>query len=199
MNPRSDPTPSYRATCYRCFRPEAMCYCDSLERVDNRTHVIVVQHPRERFHPIGTVRMIAGSLENVRVVTGYPASLREGKQRLELPPDAGLLYPAPDARDLADVPRDELPGSLVVLDGTWHQAQSLYRNVPALRHLPKFKFAPEVPSRYRIRAEPRAEYVSTLEAVVHSLGLMEPETRGLDALLSAFEGMIDRQIAAMQQ
>ena len=51
-----------RAVCYECFRPEALCYCRFLSPVDNRTPVLIVQHPRERFHPIGTARIVNRSL-----------------------------------------------------------------------------------------------------------------------------------------
>lgn len=85
---------------------------------------------------------------------------------------------------------------MVVLDGTWHQARSLYRDLPALHSLPKVAFSPAQPSQYRIRKEPSIECVSTVEAVVQALEYLEPETRGLDGLLAAFTGMIDLQIEA---
>ncbi len=187
-----------REVCYRCFRPRAVCYCGSLKRVENQTRVLIVQHPRERFHPFGTARIVEQSLCNVQVVLDHNHLIRIHGEPLSLPADAGLLYPAPEARDLAELSPADRPGSLVVLDGTWHQAQTLHRDIEALRGLPKFRFSPEAPSRYRIRREPKSDYVSTIEAIVHALRLLEPELAGLDAMLDSFVKMIDLQIETQQ-
>jgi len=61
--------------------------------------------------------------------------------------------------------------------------------------LPEVRLAPPSPSRYRLRREPRPECLSTLEAIVQALALLEPEVRGLGELLAAFDGMIDAQLA----
>ncbi len=165
-------------------------------RVDNRTPLLIIQHPHERFHPFGTARIAERCLGNVRIEVDYDRGLRDGVRPLELPDGAALLYPGPGARDLARVPKSELPRSLVVLDGTWHQARSLYRDIPALHELPKFTFRPKQPSQYRIRKEPRLECVSTVEAVVCALEHLEPETPGFEDMLRAFAGMIDLQLEA---
>ena len=197
----SDPfpnDPSPREMCYRCFRPPALCYCAELVPVSNTTPVIILQHPREQRHPLGTVRILRESLEQVQVLVDWDHGLRRGTRRLELPAGAGLLFPSPGARDLACLAPDELPASLVVLDGTWTQAKALYRDIPGLRSLPHFAFAPDKPSRYRVRREPKQHYVSTVEATVHALLQIEPETPGLDRILRVFDRMIDLHIEARE-
>lgn len=186
----------YRAVCHTCFRPQSLCYCEFLTPVENRTPLLIVQHPHERFHPFGTARIAERCLQNVRIEVDYNRTLRDGARPVSFPAGAGLLYPGTDARDLATVPEAERPASLVVLDGTWHQARSLYRDIPALQRLPKFGFNPDQPSQYRIRKEPSLECVSTIEAIVHALRLLEPDTPGLAEMLHAFSGMIDLQIEA---
>jgi len=113
-----------------------------------------------------------------------------------LPDGAGLLFPGPGARDLGALDSSERPRHLVVLDGTWHHAHTLYRDIHCLHALPRFAFTPPAPSRYRLRREPRADYVSTIEAITHCLRALEPETSNLDAMLRVFESMIDQQIFA---
>jgi DTW domain-containing protein len=184
-----------RRDCYRCFKPQVTCICASLPRVDNRTTVLVLQHPRERAHPIGTARFAALGLQNSRVEIAWNASTREREPPAWLPPGAALLFPSPDARDLREVPEHERPQHLVVLDGTWHTARTLYREKTWLHALPHFRFLPGAPGRYRIRKEPQLDYVSTIEAIVEALGILEPETQGLSQLIDAFDGMIDAQIA----
>ena len=126
-----EPGRGVRAVCNSCFRPQALCYCEFFAKVENRTPLLIIQHPHERFHPFGTARIAERCLTNVRVEVDYNRTLRDGERALAFPEGAALLYPGPEARDLATVPTDELPASLVVLDGTWHQAKSLYRDIPA--------------------------------------------------------------------
>lgn len=170
-----------------------MCLCANMPSVDNRTRVLVLQHPRERRHPIGTARLAQLGLRNVRVEVAWNAGAREEQAPAWLPADAALLYPAANARDLSELIDAEKPKNLVVLDGTWHTARTLYRDKLWLQRLPHYRFSPEKPSRYRLRREPHRDYVSTIEAIVEALRVLEPETEGLEALLGAFDAMIDAQ------
>jgi DTW domain-containing protein YfiP len=84
----------------------------------------------------------------------------------------------------------------VILDGTWFHAKKIYDAQPWLHALPHVSLTPDEPSRYRsVRREPRPDYVATLEAIVHALRILEPQTRGLDGLLSSFSAMIDQHAA----
>src|SRR5436309_976551 len=60
-----------RPVCARCRRPMRACYCAHLPRIETKTRVVVVQHPRERDVPIGTARMATLCLPNseLHVVT----------------------------------------------------------------------------------------------------------------------------------
>ena len=184
--------PEPRATCYRCRKPAVLCLCARMPSVANRTSVFVLQHRRERFHAVGTARIARLGLERVEVleaagVVDAPA----------LQPGAALLYPGPDARDLAQLAPDERPSQLVVLDGTWHHARRLFLDNPWLQSLPQVRLDPSAPSRYRIRKQPAEHCVSTLESVVEALRLLEPETEGLDGLIEVFDSMVDDQIPFM--
>lgn len=166
--------------------------CRGLPRVDNQTAVVIFQHPRERFHPLGTARFADLGLARSRVETLWPRAV--GERPGWLRNDAMLLYPKPGARSLGDIAEHERPRQLVVVDGTWHHARTLHRDTPWLRGLPSVRLAPSEPSRYRLRREPRFECLSTIEAILSALEELEPETAGLDDLRAAFDRMIDRQI-----
>ncbi len=181
--------PRHRAQCYRCFKAAATCVCASIARVENRTGILVLQHPRERLHAIGTVRFARLGMSNVRVRTCVPGT----DASTPLPPRTALLYPAPGAPDLATLPRTEHPRHLVILDGTWTHAKKMYATQAWLHELPQVSLTPSEPSRYRLRREPRPDYVATLEAIVAALRILEPDIDGLDALLRSFAAMIDRQ------
>jgi DTW domain-containing protein YfiP len=181
-----------RERCYGCFRPLRDCYCASIPSINNRTEVLILQHMRERFHPFNTARIVQRALANSTLLVDHTAQLAE---RLCLKPRAALLYPGADAKLLTDVAPDERPDQLVILDGTWHHAKTLLRDIPALAALPRFRLAPAAPSRYRIRREPSDVALSTVEAIIAALGALEPETPGFDRLMAAFNTMVERQLA----
>lgn len=155
---------------------------------------MVLQHRRERFHPFNTVRILAQSLQRCTVISDHTSRLAELFNATELSSRVGLLFPGPDSDVLSELPAAQLPDQLVVLDGTWHHAKTLMRDVPRLSQLPRVCLVPPEPGRYRIRREPNEHALSTLEATAAALRVLEPNTSGLDHLLDAFDGMIDTQL-----
>ncbi len=188
---------SHRDGCTRCHKPRVTCICDRVPRIATRTRITVLQHPRERFHPLGTTRFVELGLQNSRVEVCFgmhaPRSSRELAER------TAVLYPFGDATDLSTLHPAQRPEHLIVLDGTWSHAHVMRRELAWLHELPHVALSPESPGRYRIRREPRPECLSTIEAVVAALRVLEPETQGLDDMLAAFDAMIDQQIALMQE
>lgn len=191
---RADDVRAPRLACYHCFKPQVACICASIERVANETGIIILQHPRERFHAIGTARIARLALASVRVERCSPW-LDASALRAQLPEQTALLYPAAGARELITLPVAERPRHLVILDGTWFHAKKIFDAHHWLHDLPHVRLTPSAPSRYRIRPEPKAHYVATVEAIVYALRIIEPQTRGLDGLLRSFAAMVDRQAA----
>jgi DTW domain-containing protein len=182
----------HRAVCRTCLRPESVCYCTFVPRLETRTRVEILQHPRERDVPINTARIAKLCL---------PASdLHVGVSWSELPfahdtsRPAVLLYPGPGAIDIEREP-PQGPVTLVVVDGTWWQARKIVRTSPALTALPRYAFRPPTASDYRIRKEPRDDYVSTVEALVQVLGVLEGDAARFAEMLVPFRAMVDAQIS----
>ncbi|MBM4061857.1 MAG: DTW domain-containing protein, partial [Planctomycetes bacterium] len=185
---------SPRPRCYRCMRPLRLCLCGGLPTVPTRTRIVVLQHPQEHRHPFGSARFVRLCLPNSELHVAYGGLTGDLLTPIDVPPDTAVLYPHPRATDLAALPAAARPGTLLVLDGTWAHAKRLHAMNPWLQRLRHVRFVPRVPSRYRIRREPHADCVSTIEATVEALHLLEPETPGLEALVAAFERMIDQQV-----
>jgi len=181
-----------RPTCYRCFRPSQHCLCPHVIPVENRCRITVLQHPREQRHPFGTVRFVRLGLTNSTVIVPH-RTLATARCPLTLAAGTGLLYPAAHAAPLARTTADDGPPGLVVLDGTWAHARTLYRLNPWLGSLPHYRLAVAAPSRYQLRRQPAAHCLSTIEAVVSALRILEPQTGGLDGLLAAFDHMVTEQ------
>ncbi|PIE01916.1 MAG: hypothetical protein CSA81_09795 [Acidobacteria bacterium] len=193
-----------RKNCYRCHKALTQCICDLIVEVSNKTDVVILQHFRERFHPIGTARLAVLGLKNCRIHvahSGLPANstsrqvdsawkYRTLLTQIPFPEDGAVLFPSKNAQPLT---ADNPPSALLVLDATWSHAKRLYYENPWIARLKHVSLQPEHPSNYRIRKEPEAHCLSTLEAIVSALKILEPETRGLDELLETFNIMIDRQ------
>jgi DTW domain-containing protein YfiP len=82
---------------------------------------------------------------------------------------------------------------IVALDGTWSKAKTLWWRNPWLAKLSRVTLAPKQPSIYgRLRAEPRREFVSTLESVAAALTLCG-ESPAIEAdLLRVFRTLVQR-------
>jgi DTW domain-containing protein YfiP len=181
-----------RDVCLACRRPAGVCYCRFVTTFATRTRVVVLQHPRERDMPVNTARIASLCLPDAEVHVG----LRLTNPRLLNDPrrPAALLYPGPGAVDVElHPPATDI--TLVVVDGTWSQAKKLVRLNPELAALPRYAFRPPNPSEYRIRREPREDYVSTLEALIHVLGVLEGDRDRFLPMLRPFRAMVDAQIA----
>jgi DTW domain-containing protein YfiP len=159
-----------------------------------RTRVLLLQHPRERHVPIGTARLahlcLPGSALHVGVNFDDDERVRAA---LAGAGDAYLLFPGSHAVDVAEA-KPAGPITLVVVDGTWWQARQLLRRNAVLAALPQIRFTPPAPSNYRIRREPAAHCVATVEALAQVLGALEGDPDRFAMLLRPFEAMIDTQL-----
>jgi hypothetical protein len=181
--------------CPRCSKPAALCICDRVEPVATALCVVILQHPREDDAVLGTARLVTLTLPNAELRVGLSwRSLAQALGREHARPErwavlAATRLPAPLPPAVAANPvvlvdrrgrplplgRHGLEG-IIVLDGTWSQAKTLWWRNPWLLKLPRLVLAPREPSLYgRLRREPRREWVSTLEAVADVLpALGEP-------------------------
>jgi len=181
-----------RETCWDCFRPVAECYCRWIPKIENQTEIVILQHRREKFHPFNTARIVNRALMNSQLKSGRVDEL-ESMVGTVLNPGSVLLYPGPNAQSIDELP--STPEQIVVLDGTWHHAKAMFRDIKQLQALPQIKINPKSPGQYRIRQEPNDFSLATVEATLAALREIEPETPGLSGLTEAFHGMIDRQVA----
>lgn len=185
-----------RPACARCQRPLSMCLCALIPRLQSRTRVLLLQHSSERRHPLNTARLAALGLVN--------AQLEIGEDFPDLPlwldgHEPWLLFPGPEAvtvDQLSPALTGEEKRLLVIPDGTWRKARLLLHANPLLAALPRLTLPPGPPSRYRVRKAPAPEALSTVEAVVAALNVLEAPAR-FNALLAPFEALIEGQIAAM--
>ncbi|MGH8382149.1 tRNA-uridine aminocarboxypropyltransferase [Pseudomonas sp.] len=186
-----------RIQCERCLRPQTHCLCPLIPSLDSRTRVLVLQHPSEVRHALNTAKLAALGLRNAELRVGEV--FEDLAELLEAPGyRSALLFPGDDAQPLAAYAdgNEERPWLLVVPDGTWRKASKLLHLNPLLATLPRVTLAQVLPSRYRLRKAPAQGALSTLEAVVQALNVLEAPVC-FDALLRPFEALIEGQIEAM--
>ena len=184
-----------RIQCPRCLRPQSHCLCPLIPSLDSRTHVLLLQHPSEVNHALNTARLAALGLNKAQLVVG---EVFEDLPTLLNPPgyQARLLFPADDAQPLQAYAPGDQPLLLVVPDGTWRKARKLLHLNPLLAALPRVTLAEGAVSRYRLRKAPGPGALSTVEAIVQALQVLEAPT-SFEPLLKPFEALIEGQIAAM--
>ena len=178
----------------------------SAEPIDNRLFVLILQHPQEKREALATAGMTRALLGRAELVVGLSwPNLSRALGRSVDPKRWAVLYlgsvrPAAfgDQREVMALDRRGEPAAdqeamlrgldgMVVLDGTWKEAKTLWWRNPWLLKLRRLVLNPHHKSRYgRIRREPRREALSTLEAVAlllkHLDGGPEVEARLLGAL-----------------
>jgi DTW domain-containing protein YfiP len=183
------------------------------ETVDNKVAVLVLQHPQEQDHALGTAGLLCSTLAHAKLAVGL--SWRNLGHALGEPAEArdwGVLYlgsaHATGQGPLVAVDRkgQTLPNQdmalsglagLVVLDGNWAQAKALWWRNAWLTKLRRFVIVPDGPSLYgNLRKEARPDAVSTLEAVALALSAVEGAPDVREKLLVPFRALIAKARAA---
>jgi DTW domain-containing protein YfiP len=183
------------------------------ETVDNKVAVLVLQHPQEQDHALGTAGLLTQTLGNARLAVGLSwRNLGHALGETAEARDWGVLYLgsahaigqgpliAVDRKG-ETLPNQEMALSglagLVVLDGNWAQAKALWWRNAWLTKLRRFVIVPDGPSLYgNLRKEARPDAVSTLEAVALALSAVEADPTIREQVLGPFRVMIAKARAA---
>jgi DTW domain-containing protein YfiP len=180
--------------CDACQLYRALCICALIPRLTTRARLALLVHYREARKPTTTGLLAARCVErsDVHIVGDrdrpLPASLvREGELPL-------LLYPAEDAAPIAPFAAASQPIVLIVPDGNWRQAGKMRRRVPGLGAVTCVTLPESGGSSYRLRAEPKAGGLATLEAIARALGILEGDPAIEAAMLGVFRVMVERTL-----
>ncbi|HEY8880195.1 MAG TPA: tRNA-uridine aminocarboxypropyltransferase [Roseateles sp.] len=170
-----------RAVCPRCARPASTCLCATLPRpLAVRTELLVLQHPAEAGHAKNSAAFLTLGLNPAaRLLRGevFDPALAA--------PGTALLYPGEGETVLAPASVNRL----ILLDGSWRQSRRLLAANPWLAALPRLSLPPQA-SRYAIRRAHRPGQLSTLEAGLHALALLEGDAGRFQPLWAAFDEFV---------
>ncbi|HSQ62055.1 MAG TPA: tRNA-uridine aminocarboxypropyltransferase [Polyangiaceae bacterium] len=189
------------STCETCHRPSAACVCDRIVTLPTTRRVLILQHPQEQDALLGSAQILAAMLPKAKLVVGlswanFASAL--GEEGAD-PKHWAVLFPDRDApgNGVRDRRGNAIEPSscegIVVLDGTWSKAKTLWWRNPWLTKMNRMTLAPAKPSIYgRLRAEPKREYVSTLESVAAALTLCGESPEVQQGLERVFRTLVQR-------
>ena len=202
--------------CPDCSKTPEFCLCSQIKPIDTKTQVLILRHPQEQDHELGTAPLAVKALSNATLRTGlsWPNlnAARFGKNSTErvilVPSEWAVLFLGSGLKtkstphqplvftDKKGVPLTEIPKikGLIVIDGSWSQAKTLWWRNPWLVKLKRAIVMPNQKSLYGdVRREPKKECVSTLESLAIALAQLEgkPEleatlTRPMKELVSRY-------------
>ncbi len=173
----------------------------------SRTRVVILQHPREARLAICTAWLARVALENaelhqavdldahprVRELCGDGAAAA-GEPEAPGARGAALLFPGAGATPAA-LRAGSPPSHLLVVDGTWHQAERMIGRSRLLSALPRISVEPDGGEGYGdLRREPDGHCLSTLEAIALALSALEGDARPFAAMRAAFQRMVAQQL-----
>ncbi len=194
------PMQNYRAMCYRCFRPEPLCLCDTLSPVQTYTRFVILIHPKE-FSRIknNTGRLTHLSLPNSDLFMGLDFTSHGPLNAILNDPEnfCVILYPGEESLPLESAPLPENRRLVILLiDATWASAKVMLRKSTNLHPLPRVSFSHTKTSAYGFKRQPFAQALSTMESVhtvleiLHRRGYEKPDSLALAHFLDPFRRMV---------
>jgi DTW domain-containing protein YfiP len=184
-----------RKTCENCLRPASVCYCSEIQFQDNAIKVIILQHPDEFAHPLGTAKMANLTFLNSHKLIGINFDNNSELQNLLKEKRAVILYPSDDAKVCSKNHKEEKIEILIVLDGTWRKAKRIYEESSILHSLEKIKLPDGQESKYQIRKAPKVNYLSTFESITYALNILEESNYSTS--LQVLESQVKKHIELM--
>lgn len=193
------------SNCANCFKPNELCVCASIDPVENKVEVVILQHPQEKEEPLSTARIASASLKRSKLLVGlsWPSLnailgrkvdpkrwlvlyLGSQKTKQSLPPNEPLVLVDKKGKPLQDYHRllSEIEG-IIALDGSWSEVKSMWWRNAWLLKLRRGVLNPAHGSLYgRLRRAARKEGISTLESLALTLSILEK--REYQAILEPF-------------
>ena len=205
------------ADCPHCGKPAPLCICDSVQSIESRIALLILQHPQEQDRALGTARLAALHFKNavVRIGLSWPSLSKALGRPVADPSRWAVLYLGSakvadldtDAEivalnrkgELAEKQRAALDAieGVVLLDGTWSQAKALWWRNAWMLKCQRVILGPSRPSRYgQLRREPRRDGLSTIEAAAMLLSSLEKRPDIAATLHDSFERMLAKYCEA---
>jgi DTW domain-containing protein YfiP len=199
--------------CPDCGKPPPLCICDSIEPIESRISLLILQHPQEQDRALGTATLTALHFKNavLKIGLSWPSLSKALGRPVHDPSRWAVLYlgsakvsELETDRDIVAINRKgevepnqrailgDIEG-IVLLDGTWSQAKALWWRNAWMLKCQRVILGPKQPSRYgKLRKEPRGDGLSTIEAAAMLLAGLEKRPDIAETLNASFERLLAR-------
>lgn len=170
-----------RDLCSQCERPVIACICKFIVEIDNKTAVLVLQHPSEVTQTKGTVALLQRALSDCQVLVGENFTHNTDLNEILMRYQALLLYPSEKAQTLQLTDNNNVveqkPLLLIIIDGTWKKAYRMFMLSSNLQQLAQVCLPDNIANngQYLIRKVAKKNALSSLEATCYALALLEGE------------------------
>jgi DTW domain-containing protein len=199
--------------CPRCLKSLPLCICDSVTPIQNRTSLLILQHPQEQDRALGTARLTALHFADatLRIGLSWPSLAKALGRSVADPARWAVLYlgsaKVADLGTAAEIVAINRKGEMeqrqraildriegvVLLDGTWSQAKALWWRNPWMLKCQRIILGPRRPSLYgQLRREPRRDGLATIEAAAMLIAGLEKQPDIAGTLNASFERMLAR-------
>lgn len=193
----SSPSINKRAVCPKCEYILQRCLCQFIKTINNQVRIIILMHPSEARHALGSVHIMAKSLQNMDLFVGenFDDHLELNSLIKTHGQSMALMFPTQESLALNSTLEGKIT-HLIFIDGTWKKARKIFLLSKNLHSLPTYSLPAASESLYKIRKTTVDNGLSTLEAASISLALVE---KNLDtsSMVKSFLEMIEFQIKKM--
>lgn len=190
--------------CGNCLRPRPQCICRAVAPLQCATRVLVLQHPQERHKLLNSAMLLHLALPNSVVRVGL--SWRSFSHALggdDAPHEWGVLQlkgvrePTRTIEIFSPknllLPRKSRFKGIIVIDGSWKQAKTIWWRNPWLLKLNRITLNPDHPS---LRAQAKQQGLATIEAVALAFDCLGENAAVGESLRKQFEELIIRPNSA---
>ncbi|XP_037036844.1 tRNA-uridine aminocarboxypropyltransferase 2 [Bradysia coprophila] len=190
-----------RQKCDKCNRPIVVCWCIGLAKppLEPKCNVVLLQHPAEEKRCLRTAPMLKLGLApgKCHIYKGrrFPSQGHDPcVEQILSSSNSLLLYPSPNAVPLQDIDVAAGPYTLVLIDGTWPQAKTIYTSSKMLQRMKQVKLTLTGNSCYIVRTQPADGCLSTLETAASALSVLERDPKYTKLLVEPLNVLCKYQI-----
>ncbi len=167
-----------RERCYKCYRPKSSCMCGYIDSFDTKTKFIILMHPKE-FKKVknNTGRFTHLLLNNSELFVGIDFSNNQRINEIINTHESYILFPSKNAINLTNTNptlnhEKSKDMAIFLIDSTWTCINKMLKQSVNLQKLQHMSFDSSRISEYKIKIQPKTNYLSTIESTLVVLELL---------------------------
>ncbi|EHI99655.1 DTW domain containing protein [Clostridium sp. DL-VIII] len=164
-------------SCNKCGLPIVNCICNIAPKIRTKAKILILSTEREFNRPSNTARLLKLMNTNSTELilwerTSTPKKLIEYINSEEY--ETYILFPVENdnlSEKKFEYRSSEKTPAFIILDGTWKEAEKIFRKSYYLKNLPQISLKPIYKSEYTLRKGASEGELCTIEAAIEVLKL----------------------------